>query len=91
MIEIKAVSNTDDVVVDTYVDADGADYVMETIAIIQSLMGKLKKDSMILHALVISYIAHHSEVLTGETKNEADEKKERIDEWLKMQCRAENR
>lgn len=67
MIEVKATMTADHrTEVDLKIDADLIEYGAETLAIIQALMGALKRDDIRLHAAVIKAMADNPKILLGE-------------------------
>lgn len=67
MIEIKA--NTEEghgIGVEINVNASAIEYGSEALAIINSLMGALKKDDLKLHQAVLGAIADEPKILLGE-------------------------
>lgn len=51
----------------------GKDLIEETLALIQGVMGSLKKQDRILHMLVLQAIAENSEILLGKEEDIAKE------------------
>lgn len=78
MIEVKANTTDHRTEVKAKVEADFFEYGAEVLAIIQSLMGALKKDDIRLHAAVLKAIADEPKILLGED-TPADEAKAELD------------
>lgn len=66
MIEIKATTENHATEVDVKVDADLIEYGAEVLAIIESLMGALKRDDARLHTAVLMAMNDNPRILFGE-------------------------
>lgn len=70
MIEVKAQTETRDgdngVSVTTQLNGTSKDIAAEILAIIESLMRGIKKESPLLHMLILQAIADNTEILSGD-------------------------
>lgn len=76
MIEIKAQTETRDgdsgVDVTTQLNGTSKDIAAEILAIIQNLMRGIKRESPLLHALILQTIAENTEILSSDSDDKFD-------------------
>ena len=76
MVEVKAQTETrggdNGVNVTTQLNGTSADLAAEILAIIESLMKGIKKESPLLHMLILQTIAENTEILSGGNDDKSD-------------------
>ena len=76
MIEVKAQTETRDgesgVNVTTQLNGTSKDIAAEILAIIENLMRGIKRESPLLHALILQTIAENTEILSGGNDDKFD-------------------
>ena len=74
MIEMKAIANNEKgtTEVSCHIEGTGADLANEAVSIIESMMGDLKKQSIIIHFVILKALADNPEILIGGDNDEHD-------------------
>lgn len=76
MVEVKAQTETrngdNGVNVTTQLNGTSADLAAEILAIIKSLMKGIKRESPLLHMLILQTIAENTEILSGGNDDKSD-------------------
>ena len=76
MVEVKAQTETrgadNGVNVTTHLNGTSVDIAAEILAIIENLMRGIKKESPLLHALILQTIADNTEILSGGSDDKSD-------------------